>query len=80
MKRLASILGAVLVANAITDTLFPSAGIRFMTEGPGASIGGPLRAMVRDVAGLSLGTRRFLAAWELTLGLLVLWLSLAETR
>lgn len=80
MRRFASILGALMVVNAVVDILFPQAGERFMTEGPGAKFPRPLVALSRDLYGLSVGTRRFLSAWELVMAALLLSLSIPRMR
>lgn len=71
IRKVARVLGLVMIGNAGFDFLFPGAGIRFITEGPGRKWKFPGRGIVENFSCLSAESRRFLAAWEGGIGALL---------
>lgn len=80
MRRVATVLGTLMVINGLFDFTFPWAAVRFFTVGPGADLPGPLPAAAEDISKISTGTRRYIALAELSVGALLLWLAADERR
>ncbi len=69
------VLGGLMLANSITDTLFPRYGFNFWQRNLRPHLPSSVNSVVSEFSQVSIPTRRYITFWEMGVALLTLWLA-----